>query len=473
MNRLTFKIDLALTPPPAQLVVSPIEEIKAEYELSLSCPSIALLDLALAFNSPDNRADCLCRVLRLNPALLLFALDRYRHFKQAPAETPLHLVAWCEANLPQVMQQEHLPICTAAPIAPEKTQKLLKRFLSANDNPSSRRSLVRWIKHFAGSSLLAQSSDTRKSWLEGILANSFCLDGFGIRQLHKKSTLGTVLLQWTPPSETSPLPTRVQSILKLAATASRTKAEYLQQLETEKLAAMKQLAYGASHEINNPLANVATRAQTMLADETHPEKRTKLATIYQQAMRAHEMISDLMLFGHPPATNATSVSLRQVIRRFIGEQEKTSPADEAIKINVFIGPGIDRACFDPTQFLVVLQMLVRNSREAIRATKDAAGEIDIRADMVNRQAPNLPQKLQLGPANSFLQVSVQDNGIGVDARVRQHLFDPFFSGREAGRGLGFGLSKSWRIIEQHGGEIILDETHPQGTRFVFWLPQSD
>ena len=185
------------------------------------------------------------------------------------------------------------------------------------------------------------------------------------------------------------------------------------------------------------------------------------------------MISDLMLFGHPPATNATSVSLRQVIRRFIGEQEKTSPADEAIKINVFIGPGIDRACFDPTQFLVVLQMLVRNSREAIRATKDAAGEIDIRADMVNRQAPNLPQKLQLGPANSFLQVSVQDNGIGVDARVRQHLFDPFFSGREAGRGLGFGLSKSWRIIEQHGGEIILDETHPQGTRFVFWLPQSD
>jgi len=118
-------------------------------------------------------------------------------------------------------------------------------------------------------------------------------------------------------------------------------------------------------------------------------------------------------------------------------------------------------------------MLVRNSQEAIRATKNVAGEIDIRADMVDRQTPRLPQKLLLGPADTFLQVSVQDNGIGVDARVRRHLFDPFFSGREAGRGLGFGLSKSWRIIEQHGGEIILDESHSFGTRFVFWLPQPE
>jgi len=473
MNRLTFKIDLRLTPTHAQHVASPVDEIKAEYELSLSCPSVALLDLALAFNCPDQRADRLHQVLRLNPALLLFTLDRYRYFKQAPAESALHLVAWCETNLLPVMLKEPLPICTATPIAPEKTRQLLKRFFAANDNPSCRKTLDRWIKHHAGSSLMAQSNDARKEWLERILPNSFHLDGFDVRQLHKKSTLDAILLQWAQPSATNPLSTRIKSLLKLAATVSQTKTEYLHQLETEKLAAMKQLAYGASHEINNPLANVATRAQTMLADETHPEKRTKLATIYQQAMRAHEMISDLMLFGHPPATNATSVSLRQVIRRFIGEQEKTAPPDEAIKINVFIGPGIDRAYLDSTQFLVVLQMLVRNSKEAIRATKDAVGEIDVHANRVDRQAPNLPQKLQLGPADTFLQVSVQDNGIGVDARVRQHLFDPFFSGREAGRGLGFGLSKSWRIIEQHGGDIILDESHPQGTRFVFWLPQSE
>ena len=63
---------------------------------------------------------------------------------------------------------------------------------------------------------------------------------------------------------------------------------------------MKELAYGASHEINNPLANIAARAQALLRDEADPERRRSLEAIYQQAMRAHEMISDLMLFARPP-----------------------------------------------------------------------------------------------------------------------------------------------------------------------------
>lgn len=477
MNRLTFKINLAPPASLAQHLAAPFGDSKADYNLSLSCPSVALFDLALAFENPDDHADRLHQVLRVNPTILLFALDRYRHFKQAPAESAVHLVAWSQTNLLPALLQQHLPICTATPIALEKNRQLLKRFFAASDNSSCRKALDRWIQNHAEPSSLGQASDVRRKWLGEILAKCFCPDGFHVVELQKKttqkSTFNATLSQWTHPPATNSLPARIRSLLKLAATASQTKVDYLHQLQAEKLAAMKQLAYGASHEINNPLANVATRAQTMLADEDHPEKRTKLATIYQQAMRAHEMISDLMLFAHPPATNATPILLRQLIRRFIGEHEKTSPVDEAITTNIFVGPGIDRACLDQTQFVVVLQMLARNSQEAIRATKDATGEIDIRFDLVDRQAPGLPQRLQLLPTNTFLQVSVQDNGIGVDARVRRHLFDPFFSGREAGRGLGFGLSKTWRIIEQHGGEIILDEAHTQGTRFVFWLPQQD
>ncbi|MEX0818839.1 MAG: histidine kinase dimerization/phospho-acceptor domain-containing protein, partial [Pirellulaceae bacterium] len=79
----------------------------------------------------------------------------------------------------------------------------------------------------------------------------------------------------------------------------------LKQLETdfddalvrEKLASMRELAYGASHEINNPLANISSRAQTLLDDESDPQRRRKLATINSQAFRAHEMIADMMLFA--------------------------------------------------------------------------------------------------------------------------------------------------------------------------------
>ncbi len=76
--------------------------------------------------------------------------------------------------------------------------------------------------------------------------------------------------------------------------------DFERRLEEEKLAALVELAYGASHEINNPLANIATRAQVLLREEPHPERRRMLSAIHAQAMRAHEMIADLMLFARPP-----------------------------------------------------------------------------------------------------------------------------------------------------------------------------
>ena len=471
MNRLTLKFEPALISSAAHRSFSPTQ-LGQHCELSLPCPSINLLELASAFSSSVDRTDRLQRVLRTNPSLLLFALNRYRNLTEAPAESADQLVAWCEENLLASILDDDLYTVATSPIARTKTRHFLKQFLRARSQTSCRSLLDQWLKHYVCEhSQQVGAKDFRKRLLEHILAKSFRLDGFDVCRLRKKSTLDAALIQWLQPDQCS---SQVGPVVELAATACQTKTEYLHQLQTEKLASMKQLAYGASHEINNPLANIATRAQTMLGDETHPEKRTKLATIYQQAMRAHEMISDMMLFAHPPATCISTVSLRQVMRRFIGQLEDCSlEIDDAIKTNVFIGPNFDRVCFDSTQFLVVLQMLVRNSKEAIRATKDGTGDIEIRAELVDRRAPGLPRRLQLGSVAKFLQVSIQDDGIGVDARVRRHLFDPFFSGREAGRGLGFGLSKTWRIVEQHGGEIIFDDTYPPrpGARFVLWLPQ--
>src|SRR4029078_4961573 len=94
----------------------------------------------------------------------------------------------------------------------------------------------------------------------------------------------------------------------------RRAAEFDVQLERAKLDAMKELAYGASHEINNPLANIAARAQTLLDDEEHRQGRQKLVAIHRQGMRAHEMISDLMLFARPPKMNPAPVNLAELVR---------------------------------------------------------------------------------------------------------------------------------------------------------------
>src|SRR5687767_1922318 len=82
--------------------------------------------------------------------------------------------------------------------------------------------------------------------------------------------------------------------------ASAMDSDFDQRLLREKLASLKEFAYGASHELNNPLFNISSRAQLLLRDERDPERRRKLSTIYAHAMRASEMISDMALAAQPP-----------------------------------------------------------------------------------------------------------------------------------------------------------------------------
>ena len=67
-------------------------------------------------------------------------------------------------------------------------------------------------------------------------------------------------------------------------------------------------------------------------------------------------------------------------------------------------------------------------------------------------------------------ITVRDTGPGIPLGVREHIFDPFFSGREAGRGLGFGLSKCWRIVTEHGGSIHVESPPTGGAIFTLKLP---
>ena len=226
--------------------------------------------------------------------------------------------------------------------------------------------------------------------------------------------------------------------------------EFDRTLLREKLESMRELAYGASHEINNPLANISSRAQTLLRDETDPERRRKLATINSQAFRAHEMIADMMLFAKPPDLVRESVNLSDLIAQVL--EEVRDRADEQGTALLVVGAGDD--CWlsaDPTHLAVALKALCRNSLEAI----SGGGQITI----------------SLAVQDDSVELSVTDTGPGIPREVRRHLFDPFYSGREAGRGLGFGLSKCWRIVELHGGTMEVVGNEGELTRFTIRLPR--
>ena len=78
-------------------------------------------------------------------------------------------------------------------------------------------------------------------------------------------------------------------------------------------------------------------------------------------------------------------------------------------------------------------------------------------------------KIEEDDKNSMIHIS--DTGPGLSEEERRHLFDPFYSARQAGRGLGFGLSKAWRIIEQHRGTITFDAARKVGASFTITLPR--
>jgi len=224
--------------------------------------------------------------------------------------------------------------------------------------------------------------------------------------------------------------------------------EFSQKLEEEKLDALAEFAAGAGHEINNPLANISGRAQLLLRGEADPERRRELATIVAQAQRAHRMIADLWLFARPPQPQPQTVDLVELAERVIAESRALAQEDS---VELLCGGRGDPVWVhaDPVQLHVALGALVVNAIEAV----GKKGRVEVRVESSGQEA----------------LVHVMDDGPGIPPEVRRHLFDPFFSGRQAGRGLGLGLSKAWRVVRNHGGRIEVADI-PRGAALVIVLP---
>lgn len=210
--------------------------------------------------------------------------------------------------------------------------------------------------------------------------------------------------------------------------------------DPDRLAALAEFAAGAGHEINNPLATIIGRAQQLLRDETDPQRRQSLAIIASQAYRIRDMIGDVMLFARPPQPEFTDVPLVAATKKVV---DRLSADLKAGHCQVQIAPCDEIALkADPAQVAVVCSELIRN---AITAWQPAGGAIDIAIHVVDR----------------FAEWTITDHGRGFSVLEREHAFDPFFSGRQAGRGLGFGLCKVARIVDMHGGTVAITSS-PNG-----------
>ncbi len=219
-----------------------------------------------------------------------------------------------------------------------------------------------------------------------------------------------------------------------------------------RLEALREFAYGAGHEINNPLANIAARAQALLIDEKDPERRRRLSTIVDQAFRARDMIGGLMLFARPPKPQRAAVAVDGLVRPVV---EAAQPAATArgVRFEYSPPPAPVEAFVDAAQVVEALRVIVANAFEAVEDGGRVA--IDGRAGA------------------GVIEVVIADDGRGMDAETLRRAFDPFFSGRDAGRGIGLGLPKAWRLIESNGGAVQVESQSGAGTRVTVSLPAAD
>ncbi|MEQ9411630.1 MAG: HAMP domain-containing sensor histidine kinase [Fuerstiella sp.] len=220
----------------------------------------------------------------------------------------------------------------------------------------------------------------------------------------------------------------------------------------EHMEAMAEFAAGAGHEINNPLGSIIGQTQMLLKQEDRADRRQALETIGAQAWRVRDMIGDTMLFARPPQPEFGFCNLVTVARQIVDDNNRLAGSEQNM-IELRTSHQQVTAFADQAQISTLISHLVRNACQAVQ-DNDAAGRVVV----------------ELRRESDFAAgITVTDNGPEIPPEIRRHLFDPFFSGRQAGRGLGFGLCHCWQIVRMHNG-ILTQESLDSGNRFVAILP---
>jgi signal transduction histidine kinase len=307
-----------------------------------------------------------------------------------------------------------------------------------------------------------------------------------------------------------------------------------QRLHARKLEALAEFAAGAGHEINNPLAVISGQAQYLLQHESDAAKQKALQAIVGQTQRIHQILNEMMQFARPTPPVNQPIDLPALIGEVTASlndlaalrrvrlicpqpptvQIHTDPQQLKTVLGCLLRNAIEAAPADGWAGVRVQESGIGNQESGIRNQESAVvrgspdpapGQSAVMrgspdpAPGFDRRSPEsraepevkgqrsevrsqesgdtqsapivLPSSLIPHPSSlRNIELIVEDSGPGPEAHQREHMFDPFYSGREAGRGRGLGLSIAWRLARQLGGDIRFEEIAGGPTRFVLSLP---
>jgi signal transduction histidine kinase len=247
---------------------------------------------------------------------------------------------------------------------------------------------------------------------------------------------------------------------KLESTLEELRDTELQLVQAEKMASLGRLAAGIIHEINNPLnfartgLHVLRRHGPQLPAEMREEFDEVLRDIGDGIVRVSTIVGDLRQFSHPQGDAVGEVEVGAAVEaalRFLAPDWKDGRAEVINEV-----PDDFRVRANRNKLVQVLLNLCQNAFDAMRDKPPAEGK------------PTLHLRAWAADGRRF--VSVRDNGPGIPQHHVEHIFEPFYTTKEVGKGMGLGLSICYRIIEEVGGRISVRTELGKFCEFVLEFP---
>ena len=224
-------------------------------------------------------------------------------------------------------------------------------------------------------------------------------------------------------------------------------------VETEKMAAVGQLAGGVAHEINNPLAGILTFAQLMKRDIGRaPQDLESLQLIEESALRCKRIVESLLQFSRRSHEgDRRPFDLNRCVEDaafLFGAQLKKAPH---ATLEVKPEPELPSVIGDTGQLGQVLLNLLQNGLYALEGKQ---GTLSVTT----------------GRRDTHVCFSVEDSGVGIEPSVLPRIFEPSFTTKPPGQGTGLGLAIAYRIVQDHGGRIEVQSRVGEGSTFTVLLP---
>ncbi len=244
----------------------------------------------------------------------------------------------------------------------------------------------------------------------------------------------------------------IETIHFLLKDVSQRKSMERQLLQADKLASIGQLASGIAHEINNPLSMILGYTQLLLRGEPPETQRWEdLRIIEKHARNCKTIVGDLLSFARSSRTVKEPARLHGVLQEVFSVVRNHFEADGVVIEHRF-DPGMPLLTLDVGKMKQVIMNLLMNAKQAIG--KHGTIRVETRVER------NLSRAV----------VEISDTGCGIDPEIMSRIFDPFFTTKGTGEGTGLGLSVSYGIIKDHGGDIVVDSEPGVGTTFRVLLP---